>query len=391
MDVRVRWRSRTNYDSPKLDGYAPLHFAAVLDIGRLTAGKATQIMYVLWAATLGEHKKGAGYHETSPEITTAEIAKLSTCDERTVQRELADLKRRLVIEWEQPKKGINVVKLLFRSWVSLPDYQPGPLVEPKAEEIAVDETLEQAEERQASRTVLTRKPVFGSAGKPTKPIKVECGVESLQFQSDLDAKWSAVVQGGVLLVSLEKWESRSGVKGLVGNKGDTGKDPTRVSHLGKSISNAETVAFGSRTGRTVERDTESAANRGPALDARRRTGSPAVEHPRAEELTKLFDPLLLRFHKTLSGDSQSLQLACEAITKVHHDFLVKAVIERAARPIQSPRAAVKICEEVAHNWEKLQARQRKTAGSVMKCECCKKADAAVNGMCYGCAEKELSA
>jgi hypothetical protein len=79
-----------------------------------------------------------------------------------------------------------------------------------------------------------------------------------------------------------------------------------------------------------------------------------VEHPRAAEVAGLFDSFLLKScQKSLSADEAAWQAACEAITDVPNTFLVKSVVERAARPISSPRAAVAICREIAANWQKV--------------------------------------
>lgn len=344
ISARDRWRAKTNYKPKRYTGFAPISLAQIAEIGRLTAGKATQILYVILGASLGQIvKPDEPFNERVADLRTADLAELANCDERTVQRELGDLRHRSLITWEQTKKGVNQVTPLFRSWASLPDYRPGPVEEP---EVANEDQLEtETDAKSDIRTEVTRKPVYVPAGKRSKAIPVKCGVASLQFESNVDAECSAVVQGGVLLVTLAgKWKPETGVNGLL--KTDELKEKPRQ---GCRILPSETTGEDQVNTRQVHTGGQSSRK----TRASQSTGTSPVQHPRAAELSSLFDPFLLRFcGKSLSGDSVALLAACEAIGDVDHDFLVKVVVERAARPINSPRAAVAICKEIAHNWQK---------------------------------------
>ncbi|MGA2150854.1 MAG: hypothetical protein ABSG48_01685 [Geobacteraceae bacterium] len=126
--LAAKWRAKTNYRSKRFTGYAPISFAMVVEAGRLTAGKATQLLYVILTASLGQFTKpDEAFMESAVDLKTSDLAELCGCDERTIQRELGDLARRKVIIWDQSKKGVNNVKPLFRTWESLPDYKPGPV------------------------------------------------------------------------------------------------------------------------------------------------------------------------------------------------------------------------------------------------------------------------
>jgi hypothetical protein len=95
---------------------------------------------------------------------------------------------------------------------------------------------------------------------------------------------------------------------------------------------------------------------GKGTKGERRTSGeqPKVSHPRADELSSLFDPFLLKScGKSLSGDPAMLLAACEAIQAVPHDYLVKCVVDRASRPISGGKAVVAICKEIAGNWGKV--------------------------------------
>jgi hypothetical protein len=77
-----------------------------------------------------------------------------------------------------------------------------------------------------------------------------------------------------------------------------------------------------------------------------------VDHPRAAELVKLFDPILARSaSRLLSGDSVSLQAACEAVADCDHNHLVKIAVERAAREIKSPATVQAICRDALASWK----------------------------------------
>jgi len=350
ISVRERWRVKTIYRNHRFSGYAPIAFAMVAEVGRLTTGKATQLLYVILTAALGQIVGPKDpFNEQISGIETSELAELSGCDERTVQRELGDLAQRKVILWKQPSKGRNDITPLFRSWVSLPDYKPGPVVEP---EPAEEEELEKGEEQAKEKTVthITTKPIVVHAGKRSKPLPVECGVASIQFSADVDAAWSAVVKGGTLLVSLQQnWKSRDGVNGLLQQKGLSEK-PRQGCRGGDTENGTETQD----TDRRKKSENNIGGQSKPlGSGLGRRSGQPPVSHPRADELSTLFDPFLLKsIRKTLSADQQALLSACEAIGEVPHDHLVKAVVERAQRPINRVPHVPMICREIEHNWRK---------------------------------------
>jgi hypothetical protein len=66
----------------------------------------------------------------------------------------------------------------------------------------------------------------------------------------------------------------------------------------------------------------------------------------------LFDPILAASGaRLLSGDSASLQAACEAVADCEHNFLVKFAIQRAERPVKSPLHVKTICAEALASWK----------------------------------------
>lgn len=328
VSAREKWRGKTNYKSKRFSGYAPISFAMVAEIGRLTAGKSTQLVYVILTASLGQIVKPTEeFNERACDLRTSDLAELCACDDRTIQRELGDLARRKIILWDQSKKGLNNVTPLFRSWCSLPDYKPAPILEP-APDSEDEPVLEDPAQNTKVTTQVTKRPVYVPAGKKSRSFPVDCGVSALQFDvRALDADCSAVVKDGVLLVTLEpRWDASRGVEGLKQTKGI--EEKPRHGCRGEQ-------ANGAKSSRRTESETA------------------RVCHPRADELSSLFDPFLLKScGKSLSGDLLMLQQACEAIQEVPHDYLVKCVVDRAARPISGPRAAMLICKEISHNWKR---------------------------------------
>jgi len=187
-----------------------------------------------------------------------------------------------------------------------------------------------------------------AAGKRSKAIPVTCGVAALQFETNIDADCSAVVKGGVLCVTLAgKWSAANGVTGLLNPKGMRANmrqgcrifadcnTPNGEKSQGRNKSETDTGGYSTPKGRGGQ------------------SGQSPVQHARAGELASLFDPLLLKScGRSLSGDWRGLQTACDAIGDTPHDWLVKLVIERAARPISGIRAVTAICREISHNWRK---------------------------------------
>jgi hypothetical protein len=262
------------------------------------------------------------------------------------------MRKHKIIQVQESKKGLYVIQPLVRDWASLPDYKPEPMEESTPNEPDEPETDSEDKANDKTVTQVTSKPVRVAPGKPSKPVKVECGVTALQFAADIDAEYSAVVQGGTLLVSLKRWQAKDGItisqetrSSEINNLASNSRHPHRTNGTDEKRTEGETRIEGEQ----VTGGQSSLGGRG----SQSKQGIPPVQHPRAVELSSLFDPLLLKScGKSLSGDHTALLAACEAIQDTDHDFVVKCVVDRAARPISGPRAAVAICKEIAHNWKK---------------------------------------
>ena len=318
-----RWRARTNYAPKRFTGFAPITHAMIAEIGRLSSGQAcNQLLYVILDAALGRIVKPTeAFEETTQEMRTPDLAELCCCDQRTIQRELLSLTQRKIIKCVSPRKGQYIITPLFRTWHTLPNYQAGPALEPEIES-AEPETPE-IERAKTSATVLklTEEPVPVRAGGTSRRIRVDCGISEVRCKSNVDIHFEAVVQGGSLLLSL--MGQRPGRLGSVKRGNEINELDSRTRHPAPSWVEHQKADY---------------------------------QHPRAKELTDLFDELLLRAEKggrrSLSGDSQCLRQACEALGDVPKDYLSHYVMVRAKREISSPKAAVGICRDAARDWLK---------------------------------------
>ena len=349
-----RRRAITNYNKPRISGFAAIPMAAGPDGRRITSPSGWCLLSTILEECFGRRVgKDDPFKEETEPMNMARLAELAVIEERTAQREFKYMRKHKIIAVREVKKAVYVIQPLVRSWASLADYKPEPVEEPAADEPVTPEPESESKAKDKTVTTVTVKPVRVAPGKLSKAIKVECGISALQFAADIDAEYSAVVQGGTLLVSLKRWESKDGIS-ISGETRSNGindltsnsRHPCRQDADSKERTESETRSKSEQ----VAGGQSSPGGRGNQS----RQGKPPVHHPRSEELFALFDPFLLKScGKSLSGDSVALLAGCEAIQDVDHDFLVKCVVDRAARPISGPRAAVAICLEIAGNWQKV--------------------------------------
>jgi hypothetical protein len=321
-----KMREQTKYSAHRIVGHAPFPVAAMGDGMRITGLAGGRLLSLLIVKATGRRvAKDEAFLEVTEPLSIAQLAELCCLDERTIQREVKDQVTRKIIKATMVKKGLYEFQPLFRTWADLPDYLPGPMVEPEADEDDTDIDVPETATKGAGVTKITRKPVRIAAGKASKPVKVECGVSALEFSADVDAECTAVVQDGVLRVNLQCAEQAKSVPGQTSriNKLDS---PPRQASRGNSSE--------------------------PEKGGRRISGEIAVNHPRAAELSALFDgPIYQSCKKTLSGDPVALKKACQSVGDVPHEYLVDFLEGRAERKIL-PMHVPSICSEALHCWEK---------------------------------------
>jgi hypothetical protein len=319
-------RMRASSDYERETGYSPLFHAFFADIPRLSSGNScTVLLLTLWAKSAGRGApKGQKRPEWTQELAVEDLAQICRCDVRTVERELVAIEKRGLGEVRRPGKGTVECRLKYREWESLPDYKTPVIEMPAAED--VPESLDEADEaKPGNQRVTGKKPVRVAGGATTKALPVNCGVKTFRYRAEgpVDLDITAVIKAGELVVTsalpaswLEKLEN-----------------------LKSTSSDFNDLDCPPRHGR-----------RGEVANTGRK--SAGVSHPRAGELTQLFDPFLAKYASVLlSMDSASLLKACEAVQDCDHDYLVKFAVQRAASPIRKPSHVPLICHEAYTSWK----------------------------------------
>jgi hypothetical protein len=322
-----RMRASTDFDADT--GYAPLYFAMVADIGRLTSGNSCTILIMTALAK----SAGRGFvkpkqrYEWTLALSVAELAEICRCDERTIQRELVALEKRglgdvkrendLIENDKRLKKGEVAIRLKYREWESLPDYKPAVIEMPASEE-TVEDLAEEDEAKPGNQRVTGKKPQRIAAGALSRVYPVTCGVKTFRYQASgpVDLDVTAVIQAGELIVTSsvpDKWLEKL--------------------QIGKSTSNQIN-------------NLEDAPRHGCR-------GEGKVDHQRAGELILLFDPILGESGSVLLAmDAPALKAACAAVGDCDHNYLVHFAMQRAGRgPIRKPQFVEAVCREALHSWK----------------------------------------
>ena len=312
-------RARSDYQ--RMTGYVPWFVAWLADLPRLVpGGSCWALIFAVLTESLGRPRdKGEPMPEWTKDLDKDWLAMVCRTDKRTVDRDLAYLESSGMAQVRHTIRGAVSIRLMFRDWPTLPDYQPqeragssGGSAEPK-------ETVE-----------LVKAPRRVKAGEYSEAVKIPCAVSSFRFQAGgaVDLAFTAVVKNGQFTVSTCEVLAQGETKAKHSNVSNDLTSPSRHSGL-------ETKSF-----------------KGEEKAKWRTTG----EHPRAAELAKLFDPILLKScGRSLSADQVAFDQALNALGDLPHDFLVKAVIQRAERPISSPKVCASILKEALANWRKGEA------------------------------------
>ena len=330
------FRAGSSYE--KVTGWTPLFHDFIGDLRRLSSGKVCTDLLLYLLSDLGRQREKRGEAlptETRP-VTISDIATLLEVNERSINRELQYLQARKMALVARLEGGKAVVTLLFSAWTALEqsykqwaDVQRAEIHEVTPEDENPEENAPPAVK--AGTVILTKAPVVVKGGHRSRSLPIDVGVRATRIAWDspgVDCSFSAVIESGELvwrgkLVSQKTLESKKDAKSV-----ESSTSPRSSGHIRPEIT----------------------ANP-PQM---RVSGSPQVSHPRAEELAKLFDPLILRScGKSLSEDGAALQAACELVGDTDHDFLVKQAMDRAERTLK-PRHVVALCREIAANWKKLE-------------------------------------
>jgi hypothetical protein len=317
----------SDYTQKDCAPYVPLPFSFLADIPRLTSGNpCTLLLMVLWSKSAG---RGTKKNEPRPEwtiaLSTSDLAQICRCDIRTIEREIVGLEKRGLAEIKRPTKGRVEVRLLYREWEALPDFKSQVVEMPPPETPPEETPPDDPSPTPGSQRVTGKRPIRMAQGALSKVFPVTTGVKSLQFRRDgprdcpIDLDFSCVIQAGELLIKTtvpDDWRQKLDV------------------HFSRSNESSKLQ----ETPRHVRRGEHS--------------NHVTVDHPRATELTTLFDPLLGKSGaKLLSMDSSALRSACEAVMDCDHEYLTKFAINRASSPITNPRHVKLICKEALAAWK----------------------------------------
>ena len=324
-------RSRSNLE--KSTGYAPFFHAWMAELPRLCSGASCWALVLTCnMQSLGRPRNaGEPMAEWTEDLDKDWLAAVYRTDKRTVDRDLKYLESSKMAQVRRTIRGTVAVKLCYRDWRNLPDYAPPDRPEPP-----VDETKEPKETFE-----LVKAPQSVRAGQFSERVKVACAVSSFRFQAAgaVDLAFTAVVKGGEFLVTSREVDAK--------------RNPQVEKSTQSNVSNKLDVALRHR--RLDSDDFHKSFPQGKKGEQGAKERSKG-EHPRAAELARLFDPILLKScQRSLSADPVAFASALDALGDLPHDFLVKFVIQRAERPISGPKVCASILKEARANWEKAEA------------------------------------
>ena len=299
-------RARSDY--ARGAGYAPFYHAFLADLPRLCSGAScwALVMTALMESLGRARDKGEAAPEWTKDLDKQWLSTVCHTDKRTVDRDLKYLEASGMAQVRHTIRGMVCIRLCFRDWPKLPDYQPPPAK--KNESQAPDDDGEPA-------CKLLKTPCHVKAGAYSEPLDIALPVNSfrLRVAGDSDIAFTAEIRGGRFTVTTKAVSVSNDLR-------------SSARHASPETDKSEDKA----KGRTIG------------------------EHPRADELAKLFDPILLRScGRSLSADTVAFTQALDALGDLPHDFLVKFVIQRAERPISSPKVCASILKEARANWEKV--------------------------------------
>jgi len=361
---RLRESSDYDADNGAGRGYGPFFHAFLADWPRLCSGYiSAMLLNVVVCKSLGRGvRKGEPRASCTQPIAVDDLARLcgadyGRCDVRSIERELKSWHERKIAHVKKEGKGLVSIELLYRGWEALPNYKN--VVDIETGEAVPDETDGGEAAKQATRIELTKVPVACKAGGKSRGVKIDCGIKQFHLvnPSVVDLEITAMVQAGDLVITTkvpDEWLQNAAKRAAVFNGSNNLDSPPR--HGRPSVP--------SDAGSMI-----------PAKVASPIPAKKTVDHPRAAELVKLFDPILARSaSRLLSGDSVSLLAACEAVADCDHNFLVHFAVQRAERPVKSPLLVKTICAEALASWK---------ASKVLDGAGCKKAPtrAEIDEMC----------
>jgi hypothetical protein len=259
--------------------------------------------------------KGEPAPEWTQDLDKHWLAAVCHSDKRTVDRDLAYLETSGMAQIRHTIRNMICIRLCFRDWPNLPDYQ-APVKE--------NAPSEEPEDESDTAFKLLKTPCHVKAGAYSEPINIERPVNSfrLRVAGDSDIAFTAEIRGGRFVVTTKAVNVSNDLR-------SSARHACPEKDAGQSNAKGEVKAKGEEIAK----------------------GEAKAKHPRADELERLFDPILLRScGRLLSADTVAFSQALDALGDLPHDFLVKFVIQRAERPISSPKVCASIVKDALLNW-----------------------------------------
>lgn len=331
-NLRQRLRQQSEFE--KETGWCQFYHAWRAELPRLCSGLSCRSLIDAVSSEINiqaakAKKAGCQLSEWSPDLDKQELALECCSDKRTVDRDIKYLESSGMAQVRHSIRGTVSIRLMYRDWRNLPDYAPPDRPEPSpVDETKAKETFE-----------LVKAPRSVKAGEFSERLKVACAVSSFRFQAAgaVDLAFTAVVKGGEFLVTSREVDAK--------------KNPQVEKSTASNGFNK--LDGGLRHGRLGSDDFHKSFQQGKEGEQGAKERNKG-EHPRAAELARLFDPILLRSsQRSLSADPVAFASALDVLGDLSHDFLVKFVIQRAERPISSPKVCASILKEARANWEKV--------------------------------------
>lgn len=332
QDLRQRLRQQSQFE--KETGWCQFYHTWRAELPRLCCGFSCRSLI---DAVISEvniqaarfKKAGKEPSEWSPDLDKQELALECCTDKRTVDRDIKYLEISGMAQVRHSIRGTVSIRLMYRDWPNLPDYSPPDRPEPSGEPSEPKETVE-----------LVKAPRRVKAGEYSEPVKVCCPVSSFRFQAggSVDLAFTAVIKRGEFLVCSNAVSEistdrrlKTDVLNVFNKLGGEQKANTRHARL-------DGCELSTGYSQQVEQKAK---------------GEVKAKRPRADELERLFDPILLRScGRSLSADTVAFNQALDALGDLPHEFLVKFVVQRAERPISGPKVCASILKEARANWIK---------------------------------------
>jgi hypothetical protein len=331
-----RLRESSDYDTEK--GYAPFFHAFNADWPRLQNGVTSCLLLnIVICKSLGRSvKKGEPRPVKTLPHAVADFAVYCRCDERSMQRTLADWHARKIAKVTPEGKGLVSIELLYRGWEALPDYKN--VVSIETGESVEESPAEDDAAKESTRVELTKVPLACKAGARSKGVKIDCGIKIFHLvnSSPVDLSITAMVQAGDFVITAkvpDEWLQEAAKRASVSNGINDLNSPPRHGR--------PNIPSNGGSGYTPP----NAGSRIPSKEI-------APIHPRAIELHRIFDPVLAHSGASLLSMDSSRKYSLEACRRVEdcdHDYLARFVGNRAK--IKSVLAVPDICAEALASWK----------------------------------------